>query len=431
MILKPPSCEGCPARGFSSHYVPDEVRENASVVIVGQNPGAEEEAQGKPFIGATGKILESKYLKAGGLTREQVSLCNVIRCRWKGSNDLPKITETITREAIHHCQAAHMRARGSVVVAQGQYALYGLTGESDVDSWRGYALQFGGTSHLSSVWVPNPGQVAVLATVHIARLFRNPTLTLATLSDYAKIARILRGTWPKKPPEFKYGPVETWPARFTFDTEFYRTETGKHMERYSLSTGAQTRVVERADHRPVKLDGHPTVISQYAPADMDILGDLTGGDPFSLFTVDDSVWKHAALYSDHPHDLNYLGSIYSSMNRWKHLADTDPSLYAGCDAYGLWEVDQKLESEFQRDPISRRVYEEIDRPVLQNFVESQYRGLRVDPARVQEVISALEAEKRDASRRAIAVAGWPINLGSSQQVGARLWEVEKLKRRKA
>jgi len=168
------------------------------------------------------------------------------------------------------------------------------------------------------------------------------------------------------------------------------------------------------------------VVTQYAPADIEHLADLSARDPWRAFTIDDTVWKHAALYSDHPHDLNYLGSIYSSMNRWKHLSEIEPQLYAGADAYGTWEVNQALEREFKRDPASRNVYENIDRPVLEYFVKAQYRGQRVDRARVKAVMDMLELDRDEAQARAIAVVGWPMKLSSPQQVAHRLYQEEYL-----
>ena len=148
---------------------------------------------------------------------------------------------------------------------------------------------------------------------------------------------------------------------------------------------------------------------------------------WNSYLIEDTVWKHAVLWSDHPHDLNYLGSLYSSFNRWKHLADTDPVLYSGLDAVGLLEVDQALGRELDADPASRRVWETIDRPALREFVRAQYRGLRTDPQRVKEVVSLLQGVATEASLKAQAIAGWPINVGSPSQVAQRLYAIEGLR----
>jgi DNA polymerase I-like protein with 3'-5' exonuclease and polymerase domains len=155
---------------------------------------------------------------------------------------------------------------------------------------------------------------------------------------------------------------------------------------------------------------------------------LTGvKDAWRAFLIEDTVQKHAVLYSDMPHDLNFLGSLYASINRWKHLAGSYPEIYAGCDALGTWEVDVALERELSADPRSRVVWEQIDRPAIEIFTEAQYAGLRTNPERVKAVAGMLEEETRDAQARATAACGWPINIGSPPQVAHRLFNVEKLK----
>ena len=467
---KPAGCSGCPLYGDGRGFVPDELRDGAAVFIVGQNPGADEEAEGRPFVGKTGQAME-KYLRDAGLTRDEVSIGNALRCRWRGSNDLPPITQTITKDALKHCWQAHGRIPNGtkLIVAQGDYAAVTLTGETVAagdksTGWRGYLRPYIGILHarIEEPWVPTPGVVPVLLTVHLARLFREPWYTLPTRLDWAKIPRILARTWPRRPPKFNLTPPETWPSAFAFDTEFWHEEgtapTSARLIRWSASWGTgngETCVVE-ADERQVPRVGEgaarrPRCIAQYAPADVHHLAKLTettwkssASSPMeSLFSpsespsptsasvwdsylIEDTVWKHAVLWSDHPHDLNYLGSLYSSWNRWKHLSERDPILYSGLDAVGLLEVDRALERELDADPLSRRVWETIDRPALGEFVRAQYHGLRASPARVNEVVTMLKGQADEATLRAQAIAGWPLNLASNPQVSHRIFDVEKL-----
>ena len=490
-MKKPASCAGCAFYQDGQGFVPDELRDGAAVLIVGQNPGAEEVEQGRPFVGKTGQMMESKYLKDAGLTREDVSIGNAIRCRWRGTNELPKINETLIRSALAHCHAAHFRLPADIrlIIAQGDYAAMQLTGGT-VGEWRGYVRPYVGINHgaITEPWVPQRDSLPVLDTVHLARLFREPSLTLPTRLDWAKVPRILAGKWPRKPPRFNLEAPQEWPEVFAFDTEYWHEEgtapTSARLTRWSASWGTgdgETCVVETGHGTPGYgyIRTPPRVITQYAPADVHHLARLTGttwhegrtrnhvralpsmGGDFSpwnrsdmasmpalrgaeshaspteplldatsvwnRFLIEDTVWKHAVLWSDHSHDLNYLGSLYSSFNRWKHLSESDPILYSGLDALGLLEVDRALERELDADPQSRRVWESIDRPALGEFVRAQYRGLRTDPSRVNEVVSQLTAETIDAQRKAQAICGWPVNLASNPQVGHRLYDIEGLK----
>ena len=447
--------------------VPDELRDGAAVLIVGQNPGEQEEAEGRPFVGKTGLSME-KYLRDAGLTRDDVSVANALRCRWRGSNDLPPITQTITKDALRHCWAAHGRIPDGtrLIVAQGDYAAVTLTGETVAagdksTGWRGYLRPLRGrpVRSLAEPWCPQAGDTPVLLTVHLARLFREPWYTLPTRLDWAKIPRILSGKWPRKPPAFKLEAPEAWPEVFAFDTEFWHEDgtapTSARLIRWSASWGTgggETCVVEASDHSlPPRLQmgrmPNSRVITQYAPADVHHLARLSGmrwdsssatdltvgaSSPRSpsvwdSYLIEDTVWKHAVLWSDHPHDLNYLGSLYSSFNRWKHLGDRDPILYSGLDAVGLLEVDTALERELGADPHSHRVWETIDRPALGEFVRAQYTGLRTHPSRVNEVVALLQGQADEAMCKAQALSGWPINIGSPSQVAHRLYDIDGIR----
>src|SRR3990167_6939448 len=188
-VRKPLSCQGCPFYATSADFVPDELREGAPVMIVGQNPGADEVAQGRPIVGRTGAMMEGKYFKDSGLSRESVSIGNAYRCRWKGGDDLPPITTTLARAALTHCTQAHFLLPEStrLIVAQWDYAALMLTGEP-IKEWRGYLRPYiqRPPAVFSEPWVPDPGDVSVLVTVHLARLFREPDLILPTRLDWTK-----------------------------------------------------------------------------------------------------------------------------------------------------------------------------------------------------------------------------------------------------
>jgi len=416
------------------------VIEGAPVEVWGQNPGEEEEAQGRPFVGKTGIAMERQYLKLANLTRGEVTIRNVIRCRVKGTNDLPEVTSTLARDAMRHCDRAYgpLNYRPRLIVTQGDYACWVATGSHASSTWRGWLVPWVQTAEAGAqnitVWQPGRESVPVLVTAHLARLYRVPHLTLPTMMDWAKVPRILAGAWPRRPQPYQVEPVEEWPSRFAFDTEYDPSDHSKLL-RYSLAWplpgGVAVRVVEAQDHVIPTLVGRPRVITQYAAADVRHLATLsaTGPDVWGRFAVEDTIVKHATLYSDMPHNLDFLGSLYATMNRWKHLRTVrgQEGLYAGCDAQGTLEVDAALDRELDRDPQSRQVYEKIDLPMLRHFVSRQYQGLRVDQARVNEVAAMLRADVQDAEARARMWMGWPMNVGSPEQVAEYLFNVAKIK----
>jgi uracil-DNA glycosylase len=80
------SCEQCPLSRTRTLAVPGEGPLNAEVMFIGEAPGANEDKQGRPFVGAAGQFL-SELLASAGLVREEVYICNVLKCRPPGNRD--------------------------------------------------------------------------------------------------------------------------------------------------------------------------------------------------------------------------------------------------------------------------------------------------------------------------------------------------------
>ena len=88
------ACTLCPLSRTRILAVPGEGPLDADVMFIGEAPGANEDKQGRPFVGAAGQFL-SELLAAAGLAREDVYICNVLKCRPPGNRDpLPAEIET-------------------------------------------------------------------------------------------------------------------------------------------------------------------------------------------------------------------------------------------------------------------------------------------------------------------------------------------------
>lgn len=143
MLPKPDTCKGCPLYQDGNGFVPDELVEGSEVFVLGQNPGAEEEQEGKPFVGKTGYVMVHEYFPIAGLVRgENVSIGNTLRCRWQQSNNLP--TGKTLSSAVAHCTQAHLRIPEStkLVVAQGSLAAKLMANDDtlSITDWRGFLL---------------------------------------------------------------------------------------------------------------------------------------------------------------------------------------------------------------------------------------------------------------------------------------------------
>ena len=79
-------CTRCPLHRGRTNAVPGEGNPLSDVLLVGEGPGAREDATGRPFVGPAGQLLE-ELLRAIGWAREDVFIANVVKCRPPGNRD--------------------------------------------------------------------------------------------------------------------------------------------------------------------------------------------------------------------------------------------------------------------------------------------------------------------------------------------------------
>jgi DNA polymerase len=75
------ACQKCVLGSTRLNPVPGEGNPHAQLVFVGEGPGADEDAQGRPFVGRSGQLLEKIITNAMGLKRSDVYICNIVKCR--------------------------------------------------------------------------------------------------------------------------------------------------------------------------------------------------------------------------------------------------------------------------------------------------------------------------------------------------------------
>ena len=80
------TCQNCHLGRLRTHAVPGEGPANAEIMFIGEAPGYYEDQQGRPFVGASGRLLE-KLLARIHLTREDVYITNVVKCRPPANRD--------------------------------------------------------------------------------------------------------------------------------------------------------------------------------------------------------------------------------------------------------------------------------------------------------------------------------------------------------
>ncbi|HEV8628667.1 MAG TPA: uracil-DNA glycosylase, partial [Thermoanaerobaculia bacterium] len=139
---------------------------DADLMFIGEGPGAEEDRQGLPFVGPAGQLL-TKIIGAIGLGREQVYICNVVKCRPPGNRD-PQPDEVAACRGFLEAQVRLVRPR--VIVALGRVAAQTLLG-NDLPVGR-----------LRGAWHQMLG-VPLRVTYHPAALLRDEGLKRPTWED--------------------------------------------------------------------------------------------------------------------------------------------------------------------------------------------------------------------------------------------------------
>lgn len=172
------ACTRCRLSGTRTHVVFSDGVPDARLVVVGEAPGANEDATGLPFVGAAGKYLDL-LLRTVGLSREDsVYICNVLKCRPPGNrNPLPDEIETCSPFLEKQIELI----RPEALLAVGSFSGQLLTGR------QGVALgQLRGEVH-SYKGIP------LVCTYHPAALLRNPRWTRSFWDDLQLLRNVMDG----------------------------------------------------------------------------------------------------------------------------------------------------------------------------------------------------------------------------------------------
>jgi uracil-DNA glycosylase len=167
-------CPRCRLAETRQHVVFGEGSAEAQLVVVGEAPGAEEDRTGRPFVGAAGKLL-NLLLMSVGFRREEVYICNVLKCRPPGNrNPQPDEVEACSPYLIRQIELL----RPAAILACGTFAAQTLLGSTlPISRLRGDPHEFQG--------------VPLVPTYHPAALLRNAAWVRTTWDDLQSLRRIL------------------------------------------------------------------------------------------------------------------------------------------------------------------------------------------------------------------------------------------------
>ena len=167
------TCVKCPLGRTRTNFVFGTGNPGATLMIIGEAPGADEDAQGEPFVGRAGQLL-NKILEAIGFKREDVYICNILKCRPPG-NRKPLAEEVDL--CIPYLRKQIALVKPKLILALGLTAAENLLATTEsLSRLRGRVFQYEGTP--------------LMVTYHPAALLRNPNWKRPAWEDVQAVRKL-------------------------------------------------------------------------------------------------------------------------------------------------------------------------------------------------------------------------------------------------
>jgi DNA polymerase len=174
LSLKIRGCTLCKLSRTRKNAVAGEGSCSAKVMLVGEAPGRQEDLEGKPFVGYSGRILDSALSKAG-IKRSDIFITNVVKCR-PPNNRRPQSNELIA--CMGHLERQISLVSPQIICILGNTAYRSLLGGKSIVADRGKIIEKGGKRYF--------------LTVHPASIIYNRSLQSALENDLSILAREIR-----------------------------------------------------------------------------------------------------------------------------------------------------------------------------------------------------------------------------------------------
>jgi uracil-DNA glycosylase family 4 len=170
-------CQKCPLGETRNKFVFGTGNPNADAMCIGEGPGADEDAQGLPFVGRAGRLL-TDILKAIKFEREEVYIANVVKCRPPGNRTpLPGEMDT----CLPYLKKQIELIKPKVILCLGLTAAQGLLKKRDsLTNMRGKVFDIDSDGFITKVMV----------TYHPAALLRNPNWKRGCWEDVQKFRKL-------------------------------------------------------------------------------------------------------------------------------------------------------------------------------------------------------------------------------------------------
>ena len=169
------ACTLCELHRSRTEAVPGEGPTQTEIMFIGEGPGASEDKQGRPFVGASGKFLD-QLLEQAGVTRTDVFITNVVKCRPPGNRDpLPDEIEICTSNYLQHQIEI---VNPSIIVTLGRHSMGLFFKGAKITQIHGQMRKV--------------GDRFVIAMFHPAAALHQLSLKSTIMADFAKLPELLK-----------------------------------------------------------------------------------------------------------------------------------------------------------------------------------------------------------------------------------------------
>ncbi len=176
------TCRNCPLFEGRTNTVPGEGHvDSPDIMFIGEGPGADEDAQGRPFVGKAGQLL-TKMIEAMGYKREEVFIANIVKCR--PPNNRAPLPEEMDA-CLPYLRQQIGLIKPKIIVGMGATAIKGLLGKT------------AGITRLRGTWQEYEG-LKLMPTFHPSYLLRDPSKKKEVWQDLQQVLKALGKEPPPK-----------------------------------------------------------------------------------------------------------------------------------------------------------------------------------------------------------------------------------------
>ena len=178
-------CKKCDLYKHRKNAVPGEGPENAKIMFVGEAPGRFEDIQGKPFVGAAGKLL-NEILQISGIKREEVYITNIVKCRPPNNRDP-------TEDEIKKC-SPYLDLQISLIKPKLIFTLGRHSSRYLIEKFGGKFPSISSTHGKVFKFNTLIGNFYIIPVYHPAAAIYNPVLKNSIIEDIKEGVRLLKNS---------------------------------------------------------------------------------------------------------------------------------------------------------------------------------------------------------------------------------------------